>query len=105
MQTIDEHNVAWRKWFITFGVQPYPVMYENLARDPAGATRGMLDFLGLDLAADREIAPGTRRQADRLNALWIATFGLMIATFISATGGLPSEPPAQLPAGVMALVG
>ena len=37
--------------------------------------------------------------------LWIATFGLMIATFIGATGGLPSEPPAQLPAGVIAVLG
>ena len=37
--------------------------------------------------------------------LWVGTFALMIATFLQALGGLPTTPPEDLPAGVIALVG
>lgn len=38
--------------------------------------------------------------------IWIASFGLMVVTFLLAMGGtLPTTPPAELPAGVIALVG
>ena len=37
--------------------------------------------------------------------LWIASFALMIVTFLLALGGLPATPPEELPAGVIAVVG
>ena len=37
--------------------------------------------------------------------LWIATFAVMIATFLQALGELPTSAPADLPHGVIALVG
>jgi hypothetical protein len=37
--------------------------------------------------------------------LWVASFAVMIATFIAATGGLPATAPESLPPGVIALVG
>jgi hypothetical protein len=37
--------------------------------------------------------------------LWVASFAVMIATFIAATGGLPATAPEALPPGVIALVG
>jgi hypothetical protein len=37
--------------------------------------------------------------------LWLASFALMIATFVHALGALPAAPPEQLPAGVIAVVG
>jgi hypothetical protein len=37
--------------------------------------------------------------------LWVATFVLMIATFVHALGGLPTSAPDELPPGVIALVG
>jgi hypothetical membrane protein len=37
--------------------------------------------------------------------VWIVSFAVMIATFMLALGGLPSAPPDNLPAGVIALVG
>ncbi|HEX6511565.1 MAG TPA: DUF998 domain-containing protein [Chloroflexota bacterium] len=37
--------------------------------------------------------------------LWIASFPIMVATFAHALGTLPSTPPSELPAGVIALVG
>lgn len=38
-------------------------------------------------------------------ALWMASFPLMVGSFIHALGTLPSAPPSQLPPGVIALVG
>jgi hypothetical protein len=37
--------------------------------------------------------------------LWMASFPLMVGTFMHALGTLPSAPPSQLPPGVVALVG
>jgi hypothetical protein len=37
--------------------------------------------------------------------LWIASFVLMIATFLHVLGGLPSTPPEEVPSGVIAVVG
>ncbi len=55
-------------------MQPHRVRYEQLTRDMAGVTRGILDFLGLDLPADRQIEPGHRRQADETNHDWVARY-------------------------------
>jgi trehalose 2-sulfotransferase len=77
VQTIDEHNAAWRNWFATFDVQPHLVRYEDLVAEPSGVARGILDFLELNLFIDRVIPPGTRRQADRLNSDWIARYRAM----------------------------
>ena len=73
-QTIDEHEAGWRAWFAEQGVVPHEIEYEDLAADPIGVTRGALDFLGLDLPADRTIVARHRRQADDLNADWTTRF-------------------------------
>ncbi|SCF24822.1 Stf0 family sulfotransferase [Micromonospora mirobrigensis] len=72
LATIAAHDAAWRDWFDRHGVRPHPVRYEELAADPVGVTLGVLDFLGLDLPAGRAVTPAHRRQADALNAAWIA---------------------------------
>jgi LPS sulfotransferase NodH len=74
VQLIGEHNAAWREWFASAGVRPHPVKYEHLDADPAGVTRGILDFLGLDLPPGREILARHRRLADELNAEWIERY-------------------------------
>ena len=74
IRTIDEHNAAWEAWFTSYGIQPYRVRYEDLEADLIAVTRGILDFLGLDLADGRVIAPRHRRQADELNGRWIARY-------------------------------
>jgi LPS sulfotransferase NodH len=71
VQIIDEHNEAWQGWFASAGIQPRLVCYEELDADPLGTTRGVLDFLGLELPAEREILVRHRRLADELNAQWI----------------------------------
>lgn len=74
VRTIDQHNAAWRDWFAAFDVQPYAVRYEDLTGDNAGATRGLLDFLGLDPPVDQTIRAGHRRQADQINHDWVTRF-------------------------------
>lgn len=39
VQTIDEHNAAWRDWFAPLDIQPHVVRYEDLVADLAGVTR------------------------------------------------------------------
>ena len=56
------------------GLVPHEVSYEDLAADPVGVTRGVLDVLGLKLPATGTITVRHRRQADDLNADWIARF-------------------------------
>ena len=71
VQTIEEHNSAWRAWFDSVGIQPHMVRYEDLDADPVGAACEILDFLGLELPPGRLIKARHRRLADGLNAQWI----------------------------------
>ncbi|MEU6783175.1 Stf0 family sulfotransferase [Nonomuraea angiospora] len=74
VEQIGEHNAAWERWFASWGVRPHRVRYEDLDADPAGVTREILGFLGLDLPQGRAIVAGHRRQADELNAAWIERY-------------------------------
>lgn len=74
LRTIDEHNRAWRGWFSSYGIEAHEVTYEKLAADLTGTTRGILDFLCLDLPPGRAITPRHERQADALNDDWIARY-------------------------------
>jgi LPS sulfotransferase NodH len=70
-QTIDEHNAAWEEWFASFDIQPHRVRFEELEADMLAVTRGILDFLGLDLPDGRAIVAQHRREADELNDQWM----------------------------------
>lgn len=74
LDTIAEHNAAWRAWFAAYGITPYEITYERLTADLAGTTRGVLTHLGLDPAAARPIEPRHRRQADRVNSEWATRY-------------------------------
>lgn len=51
-----------------------PVLHEELSVDPVGVTRGILDFLCLELPANREILVQHQRLADELNTQWIQRY-------------------------------
>jgi LPS sulfotransferase NodH len=70
VNTVHEHNAAWRTWFHRLGVRPFRVPYEDLVADMHGTVRETLAFLGLDLPVSRRITPRHERQADSLNADW-----------------------------------
>lgn len=79
VQLIDAHNRAWQDWFTSVAIQPHAVRYEELASDPVGVTRGILDFLGLRLPPRREILIRHRRLADEVNAQWIDRYRVELA--------------------------
>lgn len=70
VQTIEEHNSAWRAWFASVGIQPHIVRYEDLDADPVGVACEILDFLGLKLPPGCLIKSRNRRLADELNRQW-----------------------------------
>jgi LPS sulfotransferase NodH len=74
VRTIDDHNRSWRDWFRSAGVQPYEIRYEDLTADPVATTRDVLGYLGLQPPADVVITSAHRRQADAVNADWIARY-------------------------------
>lgn len=74
VRTVTAHEAAWREWFTQHGVSPAELSYENLAADPVGVARAVLDHLDLELPADRTITVRDHRQADDLNADWIGRY-------------------------------
>ena len=71
VQTVEEHNAAWRAWFASVGITPYTVWYEDLDADPVGVAGEILGFLGLELPPGQLIHARNRRLADELNARWM----------------------------------
>ena len=76
IQVIAEHNAAGEAWFASAGIRPHRVSYEELDAGIVGVTLGIPDFLGLDVADERVIAPRHERQADELTARWIDRYRL-----------------------------
>lgn len=70
-ECIAQHNAAWEQWFSTCAIEPFVALYEELCADMVGVTRGVLDFLQLDLPAGRDIVARHQRQRDGLSAQWI----------------------------------
>ena len=71
---IKELEKFWARWFISQGITAHEVVYEDLAADPIGTAGAALEHLGLELPADRRLAIGYDRQADQVNADWVARF-------------------------------
>ena len=93
MQTIEEHNSAWRAWFASVLIQPHIVRYEDLDADPVGVACEVLDFLGLKLAPGRLIKTRNRRLADELNTLWINRYRAELAERLAMSSGLERANP------------
>ncbi len=74
VDTITAHEAAWEAWFTHRCLVPQQVAYEDLAADPTGVTRSVLEFLGLDLPTRGAIRMSDRPQADFINADWITRF-------------------------------
>jgi LPS sulfotransferase NodH len=74
VRTIDEHNRAWQQWFAEAAVDPHRLTYEQLAHDPVGTTRDILDHLCLPKPPPTQIIARHTRQADDLNDDWISRY-------------------------------
>jgi len=72
LQRIEDETAYWDHYFATIGDQPIEVWYEDLAADPQGELRRILDALGYpDAPAPPAQIP---RQGDQLNRDWIERF-------------------------------
>jgi LPS sulfotransferase NodH len=89
MREIDEHEAAWRAWFRANAVVPHEVLYEALAADADGITRGVLAHLGLSLPDGVSPTPRHTRQRDGLNDSWIARYRAMTEDRPAADAGQP----------------
>ena len=96
VQTIEEHNSAWRAWFASVGIQPHIVRYEDLNADPVGIACEIIDFLGLKIPPGHLIETRNRRLADELNAQWIDRYRAELAARSTASstgaGGIAPTP-------------
>ena len=68
------HDGCWRRWFSAQGIEPHPVVYEELAAEPERVAQGVLDFLGLEAAAPLVAPADLTRQADEVNLAWSARY-------------------------------
>lgn len=71
---IEKFEADWALWFGANGIVPCRVVYEELAADPLRTAHTVLDCLGLHVPPGRRLVIGHRRQADHVNADWVARF-------------------------------
>lgn len=72
---IDEHNLAWQNFFVTCGIEPVKVAYEDFVKDYEGTLLGLLSAVGVETPTDFAIKqPTMRRQADKLSDAWVSRF-------------------------------
>lgn len=74
VRELEAGDAGWGRWFSENGIEPLPVLYEDLAHDPMGTGLRALAFLGVDLPAGASPIVRTTRQADELNADWIRRY-------------------------------
>jgi LPS sulfotransferase NodH len=70
VETIREHNAAWRAWFDAQGVEPHAVTYEQLVGDRLRVIQGIAARLAVELPGDWRPQSPHRKQADGLNRAW-----------------------------------
>lgn len=72
VQTIRDHNAAWRSWFDREAIKPYEVSHEQLVHDPRSTIGGIAAYLGVRLPDGWRATSPHRKQADEVNARWTA---------------------------------
>ena len=70
METIREHNAAWRAWFDAQGVEPHAVTYEQLAGNRRRMIQGIAARLAVELPSDWRPRSPHRKQSDGMNRAW-----------------------------------
>ncbi len=71
---IEKFEADWTRWFAAHSIVPCEVAYEELAADPLRTAHKVLHCLGLQVPPDQRLVIGHRRQADQVNADWVARF-------------------------------
>ncbi len=71
---LKDEQTLWTAWFKRNRIDPLPISYEALSRDPLDVLRRLLDALGLDRRAAAGIKPGVARLTDATSLDWIARY-------------------------------
>ena len=71
---LEAQDAAWAGWFVSHGITPLRLTYEDLARDPQAGLRKVLAGLGADAGRASDIRPKTARLADGQAEEWAARF-------------------------------
>jgi LPS sulfotransferase NodH len=71
METIREHNAAWRAWFDAQGVEPHTVTYEQLVSNRQRVIQGIATRLAVELPGDWRPRSPHRKQSDGMNRAWV----------------------------------
>jgi LPS sulfotransferase NodH len=79
-------DAEWRRYFATFGITVFAVVYEDLVADPRTIVRAILDWLGLPEAGVPELTTTLRRQAD-------AETDRVLRDYLDLREVLPGRPP------------
>jgi Stf0 sulphotransferase len=78
VQSIANQGKAWDEVFQLFGIEPFPIVYEDLADDPAGVTDAVAEYVGLHGPPITDpkffMNPPLERQASEVNERWEARF-------------------------------
>jgi trehalose 2-sulfotransferase len=74
IQLLTDYDRIWADWFLRQGITPLVLAYDDLARDPSGPVRRVLDALGLDPSAADAVIPGVRKLADGSSRDWVARY-------------------------------
>ena len=78
LSLVRDQNHAWRRWFATNGISPFPLRYEDLVQDMSGVTLDVLAFLGVTPPSGCAVEPHHGKQADTISAEWVARYRAMV---------------------------
>lgn len=83
---IEEHELAWERFFDDAGIEPYCVVYENLAANYEATARNILRYLGVSLPDNHRFAARQmKRQADTLSEQWVRFYHYLKAEYYQPT--------------------
>lgn len=74
MADLTRLEAEWETWFAAQNLTPHRISYDELAKAPQGTLATLLEVLGLDPAAARNIEPPTAKLAGAQSREWIERF-------------------------------
>jgi LPS sulfotransferase NodH len=74
LSDLEAQNAGWTAWFAAEGITPFPLWYEDLSADPAGAVVRICRALGTPAPDLGRLAPTVAKLADATSADWVRRF-------------------------------
>jgi LPS sulfotransferase NodH len=71
---LEAQDAGWTAWFATEGINPIPLLYEELSADPGGAVGSVCHALGPVTPDIRRLARTVAKLADATSADWVRRF-------------------------------